>query len=82
MIKLSVCIGSSCHIKGSYNVIQVFQQLTEENCLHGKIELKAAFCMKQCQKSGVSVAVNGKSYGVEPENARKFFRETVLPLID
>ena len=50
MIELSVCIGSSCHIKGSYNVIQTFQQMIEENNLHGQVDFKGTFCMKQCDK--------------------------------
>ena len=33
MIKISVCIGSSCHLKGSYNVINGFQHVIEKNNL-------------------------------------------------
>lgn len=81
MIELSVCVGSSCHIKGSYNVIQTFQQFIEENKLHGKIDFKANFCMKQCTNQGVAVTVDGKTYNVAPEEARLFFKENVLPLV-
>lgn len=81
MIELSVCIGSTCHLKGSYNVIQVFQQQIEERSLHDKIDFKAAFCMKECQNSGVGVSVNGEKYHVEPENAKEFF-ETMLQKYD
>lgn len=80
MLELNVCIGSSCHLKGSYNVIQVFQQLLEEHSLHDKVEMKAQFCMKQCQ-NGVSVAIGDQVYSVSPETAREFFRETVLPMV-
>jgi len=80
MIELSVCVGSSCHIKGSHNVIQDFQQLLEEEALHEKVEMKAQFCMKQCEK-GVSVSLNGELYSVKPETTREFFRNTVLPLV-
>lgn len=78
MLELNVCIGSSCHLKGSYNVIQAFQQSIEEEGLHDKVEMKAQFCMKQCQ-NGVSVAIGGEVHSVSPETARQFFRETVLP---
>ncbi|MDR2893765.1 MAG: (2Fe-2S) ferredoxin domain-containing protein [Deltaproteobacteria bacterium] len=77
MLELNVCIGSSCHLKGSYNVIQTFQQIIEDEALHDRVEMKAQFCMKQCQ-NGVSVAMNGKVFSVSPETARQFFRETVL----
>lgn len=80
MLELEVCIGSSCHLKGSYNLIQTFQQLIEEYNLHDKIEMKAQFCMKQCQRA-VSVSLNGELFSVSSETAREFFRTSVVPLI-
>ena len=79
MIKLSVCVGSSCHLKGSYNVIQAFQQMVEEESLHDKLNMEARFCMKECQK-GVSVAIDDKVYSVSPETAREFFKSNILPI--
>ena len=77
MKELNVCIGSSCHLKGSYNIIQIFQKLIEEYALHEKIEMKAQFCMKQCQK-GVSVSLGDEVHSVSPETARGFFLNTVM----
>jgi NADH:ubiquinone oxidoreductase subunit E len=82
MVEMSVCIGSSCHLNGSYNVIQTFQQMIEEYSLHDKLEFKAYFCMKQCQNKGVSVTLDGMNHRVEPESARQFFKETVLNKIN
>ena len=79
MLELSVCIGSSCHLKGSYNIIQLFQQIIEENALHDKIDFKANFCMKECQGTGVAVSINGTAHHVQPENAREFFKTTIMP---
>lgn len=78
MLEVSVCIGSSCHLRGSYNIVQVLQQEIEENELHEKINLKANFCMKQCRKEGVSVMVNDELYNIPPENARTFFKDVIL----
>ncbi|MGI6161016.1 MAG: (2Fe-2S) ferredoxin domain-containing protein [Christensenellales bacterium] len=80
MNKIGVCIGSSCHLKGSYNVLQTFQQLLEEHKLHDSLEIAAQFCMKECQ-NGVAVSFMDKTYSVSPENAGAFFRSTVLPAI-
>lgn len=80
MLELNICIGSSCHLKGSYNVIQEFRQLLEEHSLHDLVEMKAQFCMKQCQR-GVSVSIGEVLYSVSPETAREFFCTTVLPLV-
>ena len=50
MIELNVCIGSACHIRGSYNVIQTFQQMIEKYKVNDKIDLKSSFCMKESDK--------------------------------
>jgi len=81
MIDLQVCIGSACHLRGSCNVIQVFQQMIEEQSLHDRIDFRSSFCMKQCVKRGVTVSVNGRTENIMPENARAFFQMSVLPLI-
>lgn len=81
MIELSVCIGSSCHLKGSYNVIQTFVQLIEENSLHNKIELKSAFCMKRCECVGVGLIIDGESYHISPELAEEHFSTVVIPKV-
>jgi NADH:ubiquinone oxidoreductase subunit E len=79
MVEVCVCIGSSCHIKGSYNVIQAFQQLIEEKSLHEKVEFKSGFCMKQCQNPGVAVSVDGTLHQVSADKAKDFFIAEVLP---
>lgn len=82
MTELSVCIGSSCHLKGSFNIVQTFQQLIEENHLHDKLDFKASFCMKECNQAGVTISLNREKYNITPEAAREFFIERVLPLTE
>jgi NADH:ubiquinone oxidoreductase 24 kD subunit len=77
MIEIEVCIGTSCHVNGSYNVVQTFQQMIEEYGLHEKVDFKASFCMKQCQDKGVTVRVDGDRYRIEPEHAGEFFEEKI-----
>jgi len=78
MKELHVCIGSSCHLKGSYNVIQVFQKLIEEHALHEKVEVKAQFCMQRCEK-GVSVSLDDEVHSLSSETAKGFFLNTLMP---
>lgn len=78
MIELNVCVGTSCHLNGSYNVVQTFQQLIEEYALHDEIEFIACFCMKKCNSNGVSVMINTESYRVTPEDAGEFFKDHIL----
>ena len=76
-MKVTVCIGSSCHIKGSRQVVEELQQLIDVNGLQDKVELAGAFCMKNCQ-NGVSVTVDGNLYSVSPDTVNAFFQEQVL----
>ena len=71
-MKVTVCIGSSCHIKGSRQVVEKLQQLIADNNLGDKVELGGTFCLGNCQK-GVCVMVDEEFYSVSPETVSEFF---------
>ena len=48
MTTVTVCVGSSCHIKGSRQIIVRFNELLKEHGLEDKIELQGSFCMERC----------------------------------
>ena len=77
MLKITVCIGSSCHIKGSRQVVEELQNLIAENNLGEKVDLGGTFCMGKCQQ-GVCVTVNDTFHSVTPDNVREFFNKEVL----
>ena len=77
MLKITVCIGSSCHIKGSRSVVEQLQALIAEKDLGEKVELGGTFCMGKCQQ-GVCVTVNDAFHSVTPENVGEFFKKEVL----
>ena len=81
MLKITVCIGSSCHIKGSRQVVEQLQDLISKNGLCDKVELGGTFCMGKCQ-SGVCVAVEEELFSVSPETAEDFFKENILGKIN
>ncbi|MBR6537433.1 MAG: (2Fe-2S) ferredoxin domain-containing protein [Lachnospiraceae bacterium] len=76
-MKITVCIGSSCHIKGSRQVVEQLQYLIKENNLDDKVELGGTFCMGNCQK-GVCVTVDDTFYSVTPDSTKEFFEKQVL----
>ena len=76
-MKVSVCIGSSCHLKGAKQVVQSFRKLIDENGLQQDVEFGASFCMGNCQ-NGVSVGLNDEICSVTPETAEEFFRTRVM----
>ena len=77
MIKITVCIGSSCHIKGSRQVVEEIQKLISEHKVEDKVDLGGTFCMGQCQQ-GVCVTVDSAFHSVTPENVGEFFAKEVL----
>lgn len=76
-MKITVCIGSSCHIKGSRQVVEQLQYLISENKLSDKVELGGTFCMGKCQQ-GVCVTVDDTFFSVTPESVDEFFKTNVL----
>lgn len=79
MINLKVCMGTACHIKGSYNVINILEQAIEEYNLSDKVEVSGIFCLNNC-RNAISVKINdGEMYTISPITSKKFFKEKVLP---
>ena len=76
MLKITVCIGSSCHIKGSRQVVEQLQALITKNSLGDKVDLGGTFCMGKCQQ-GVCVTVNDEFYSVTPDSVDEFFAKEV-----
>ena len=75
-MKITVCIGSSCHIKGSRQVVEELQRMIAEYDLSDKVDLVGTFCMGNCQK-GVCVTVDDVFYSVTPDTVQAFFDENV-----
>jgi NADH:ubiquinone oxidoreductase subunit E len=78
MITINVCIGSVCHINGSYNIINIIQNLINERNLEDKVTVKGAFCLGNCTKP-VSVRVDeGEVVSVNEKNIIEFFDAQVV----
>ena len=75
-MKVTVCIGSSCHIKGSRQVVEQLQSLIKENNLEDKVEIGGTFCLGKCQQ-GVCVTVDEEFHSVTPENVNEFFENEI-----
>ena len=79
-MKVTICIGSSCHIKGSRSVVEQLQELVSANNLGDKVELSGTFCLGKCQQ-GVCVTVDEQFFSVSPETVKQFFETEVLAKI-
>ena len=79
-MKIIVCIGSSCHIKGSRQVVERLQELIAEKGLADRVELGGTLCMGRC-KDGVCVTVDGEFHSVDSVKVDEFFDTVVLPAL-
>lgn len=73
-----ICVGSSCHLKGSYDIITIFQDCVKKYGLQDKVALKASFCMGHCT-DGVAVRIDDRVIdGVSRDNAEEVFVQNVV----
>ncbi|KNY25724.1 (2Fe-2S) ferredoxin domain-containing protein [Pseudobacteroides cellulosolvens] len=78
MLSITVCIGSACHIKGAYNIINQLQQIIEEKQLDEKVSIKPALCLGHCSNA-VSVKIDGEEVvSLSADNVRDFFETVVI----
>ncbi|MGM9940368.1 MAG: hypothetical protein ACI32N_00045 [Bulleidia sp.] len=76
---IAICIGSSCHLKGSEELVGMFEKAVAEHGLDNQIELVGSFCLCRCNRDGVTVKVDDDVYpGINRENFGLFFRDVIL----
>ncbi len=74
---VTICIGSSCHLKGARQVVEGLQELVAKHNLKETVELTGSFCMGDCV-NGVCVKVDGVLFSVKPEGLQTFFEKQIL----
>ena len=79
MIIIQVCVGSSCHLRGSQEIIELLKKAVEDHHLENEVTLAGSFCIGKCNRIGVTIQVNDDIHtGITPENFKEFFQENVL----
>lgn len=76
-MRVTICIGSACHLKGSREIIQKMQEMVKAHGISDKVDLNGAFCSGNCVH-GVCVTVDGTLYSLQPENTESFFEKEIL----
>lgn len=83
MVFVQVCVGSSCHLKGSQDIVELLEAAVERYQLEDEVVLSGSFCIGKCNRVGVTVQVNDDVYvGVTRENFREFFKNHVLDVVE
>jgi NADH:ubiquinone oxidoreductase subunit E len=80
-LKLKICVGSSCHLHGSYAVIEELNKVLEKYGVQELVEMQASFCMGQCQHSVNISADEIFLHKLNKENIERVFLEEVYPKI-
>ena len=76
---IQVCVGSSCHLKGSPEIVELLQKAVEEYHLENDVTLAGSFCIGKCNRIGVTVQINDDIHvGITKENFKEFFKEHIL----
>jgi NADH:ubiquinone oxidoreductase subunit E len=82
MVEVTVCVGSSCHIKGAREVIMRFNELLKVHGLEQKVELKGSFCMERCG-AGVNWQIDDEQFtsASVDEAIKTFYEKVIKPLL-
>ena len=83
MLIIQVCVGSSCHLKGSGEIVELFESAISEHHIEDEVVLSGSFCIGKCNRVGVTVQINDDVHvGVTTENFREFFKKNILDVIE
>ncbi len=74
---ITICIGSSCHLKGSREIVHTLERLISLHKVKDRVELTGSFCIGQCMK-GVCVKIEEQLFSLTPDDAENFFKKEVL----
>lgn len=74
-----VCVGSSCHLNGSHDIINLMKEAIKENKLEDKVNLKATFCLSHCSCCGVNAKFDDEIVtGINNNNFNEVFKKYVI----
>ena len=83
MLVVQICVGSSCHLKGSQQIVELMQKAVEEYNLDGDVVLVGSFCVGKCNREGVTMQINDDIHvGVTTQNFKEFFKNNILDVIE
>ena len=83
MLIIQVCVGSSCHLRGSEAIVNMLESAIAEYHIEDEVVLTGSFCIGKCNRVGVTVQINDDVHvGITTENFREFFKENILDVIE
>lgn len=83
MVCVTVCVGSSCYLKGAPEIVQMLENKIADNNLTDRVMLVGSFCSGKCNRVGVTVTVNDEvTTGITQENFNDFWNGKIMPAVE
>jgi NADH:ubiquinone oxidoreductase subunit E len=80
VLTIQVCVGSSCFLRGSKNIVAEIEHLISHYQLDDLVELKGSFCFEQCSE-GVTIMIGDNTYKVKPDEVTDLFEKEVFAIL-
>lgn len=78
MIRIAICVGSACHLRGAHGVLEAFKNLIDKYQVQTKVDLEGSFCQGHCTE-GVVVRIDDELFtNVSRENVYDLFMRKVM----
>lgn len=83
MVFVQICVGSSCHLKGAPEIVELIERYVAENRLEDEIVLSGSFCAGKCNRVGVTISVNDDIYsGITKESFKEFWDNKIMSAVN
>ena len=83
MLIVQICVGSSCHLKGAPEIVEMLQSEVAANHLEDDVILTGSFCAGRCNRVGVTVTVNDEvCVGITRENFKEFWNDKIMKAVE
>lgn len=83
MLIVQICVGSSCYLKGSQDIVELFQEALKKYDIEDEVVLTGSLCIGKCNRVGVTIQVNDDIHvGITRDNFKEFFDQNILKVIE
>jgi NADH:ubiquinone oxidoreductase subunit E len=77
-VVITVCVGSSCHVRGSHEILKRYSDIIAEHRLKDQVSLRGSFCMERCAE-GVNMDIDGEPVSAKTlKDAERIFHDKIL----
>src|SRR5215469_2769343 len=75
-VKVGVCLGTNCYLKGSQHVLNAVLRHADEKGLENRLDVRASFCFERCEH-GPNASIDGAVCTCTPESIIEILNERI-----